>query len=67
VTYTVSLADLTLLRMPGSWAIRARFAESLDTFRGPAIGRTDELRRVFQRLATSLDERCARAGYLGPS
>jgi Flp pilus assembly protein TadG len=36
VTCTVSLSDLTLLRLPASRAIHTRFVESLDTFRGPA-------------------------------
>ena len=36
LTCTVDLSDLSLLRLPGSRAIHARFVESLDTFRGPA-------------------------------
>ncbi len=36
LTCTVSLSDLTLLRLPGSRAIHTRFVEAIDTFRGPA-------------------------------
>lgn len=36
LTCTVSLSDLTLLRLPASRAIHSRFVESVDTFRGPA-------------------------------
>ena len=34
VACTVDLADLTLLRLPGSRTVRSRFAEPVDAFRG---------------------------------
>jgi Flp pilus assembly protein TadG len=36
VSCNVDLSQLSLLRLPGSLTIRARFTEPLDTFRGPA-------------------------------